>query len=609
MNIYILNLNKLAYLLLKPINFLGIKLYYLNYINLKKITLYKNSNLIPIKFNDKNIRSKRLLKLIISRENDAIREQINNLLPERLLRRISGKFYNIDDVIKKLQASLISKFNFYEIGRIYIFDILNSNKNNKIIIIHTNLNSFFCRSNGVNIKKKIIHLYLPTDDIIFVLNLIKKIFNNLKRKSNSLIFKNKKKYNFYEKSPIKEVNTAIVIHRSLNYGAKLYIKNHFFSSKNKSKLNIKNLTLLSLEDSNQVLEYNNKPIIRVKNKINLKLIYKSFKNIIGNLFYARNLREIYSILFIFTFYLNYISWIDYFKRLKIKNIIYDYDILFSKSLSLALESSNIKTIALQERATNSNAYIFPVFVDAYLYAGSIAQKYGIKNETIFHKEFFNLGMWRVSYFFNNDLISKEKIRFKSNYKDNPLLKKQKILFLGFHIDHNNYCPFTNYKSLNHLIKYIKISSKNFPKASLILRMKILKENDVQFIMNKCKNIKNFYLCHDYDTEAISYRLCKESDLIVSLSTSLAEESLAYGKKVVFINDNYPIKKMTEDWYVKEFAFTISKNKLSFIRLAKKCLENHEETNKNYKILKNKLSGSIDLSRPNIIPDTIEKFLV
>ena len=74
MNIYILNLNKLAYLLLKPINFLGIKLYYLNYINLKKITLYKNSNLIPIKFNDKNIRSKRLLKLIISRENDAKRD-------------------------------------------------------------------------------------------------------------------------------------------------------------------------------------------------------------------------------------------------------------------------------------------------------------------------------------------------------------------------------------------------------------------------------------------------------------------------------------------------------------------------------------------------------
>ena len=609
MNIYILNLNKLAYLLIKPINFLGIKLYYLNNINLKKITLSKSSKLIAVKFNNKNIRSKRLLKLIISRENDVIKEQLNNLLPERLLKRISGEFYNIDDVFKKLQSSLISKFSFYEIGRIYIFDILNFNKGNTIIIIHTNLNSYFCKSNGVNIKKKIIHLYLPTDDIMVVLNLIKKFFINLKRKAKSLIYKNKNNYNSEEKSLIKEVNTAIVIHKSINYGENLYKKNHYFSSQHKSKLNINNVTLLSLEDSNQQLEYNNKPIIRVKSNINLKLIYKSFKNIIGNIFYSRNLREIYFILFMFTFYLKYISWIEFFKRLKIKNIIYDYDILFSKSLSLALETSNIKTIALQERATNSNAYIFPVFVDTYLYAGSIAQKYGIKNERIFHKEFFNLGMWRVSYFFNNNLVSKEKIRFKSNYQDNPLLKKTKILFLGFQIDHDNYCPFTNYKSLNNLIKYIKITSKNFPKASLILRMKILKENDAQFIMNKCKNIKNFYLCHDYDTEAISYRLCKESNLIVSVSTSLAEESLAYGKKVIFINDNYPIKKMTEDWYVKEFLFTISKNKLNFIRLAKNCLENNEETNKNYKILKNKLSGSVDLSLPNIIPDTIEKFLV
>ena len=140
-------------------------------------------------------------------------------------------------------------------------------------------------------------------------------------------------------------------------------------------------------------------------------------------------------------------------------------------------------------------------------------------------------------------------------------------------------------------------------------MKILNENDAQLIMKLCKNIKNFYLCNDYDNEAISYRLCKESDLIISVQTSLAEESIAYGKKVIFINDNYPIKKMTQDVYSKEFAFAISKNKLTFIKLAKNCLNNKKETNKKYKILKDKLSGSIDLSLPNIIPDTIEKFLV
>ena len=116
-------------------------------------------------------------------------------------------------------------------------------------------------------------------------------------------------------------------------------------------------------------------------------------------------------------------------------------------------------------------------------------------------------------------------------------------------------------------------------------MKILKENDSQFIMDQCKNIKNFYLCDDYDNEAVSYRLCKESDLIISVQTSLAEESLAYGKKVIFINDNYPIKKMTEDTYSKEFLFTIPKNKLNFIKLAKNCLNNNKETDKKYKFSK------------------------
>ena len=67
--------------------------------------------------------------------------------------------------------------------------------------------------------------------------------------------------------------------------------------------------------------------------------------------------------------------------------------------------------------------------------------------------------------------------------------------------------------------------------------------------------------------------------------------------------------MTKDVYSKEFSFTISRNKQDFIKLAKRCLSNDEEINKKYNLLKNKLSGSIDLSLPNIIPDTIEKFLI
>ncbi len=609
MKIYILNLNQLAFLLIKPLSLLGIQINYLNNITNKKIDLPKNSSLKQISFNNKNIKAKRLLKLIDFGEEDVIKEQIKKLLPEKILKRISDKFYDIESINRKLKYTLISKFSFNDIGRIYIFDILNSDKNNNIIIIHTNLHSFMCKENGVNIKKKIIHLYLPTDDISLILSLIKKIINSNKRKIKSLFLNSKVNTKYKNKYSFKNAKTAILIHDSLNYGQKLYSKDHYFSSKTGSKLNINNIILLSLDKSNKILEHNNNPIINISSKITLNLICKAIKNILINIFYLKNLRELYGLIFIFIFYLKYISWIEFFKNSNIKNIIYDYDILFSKSLSLALNSCKIKTIAIQERAANSNAFIYPVFVDTYLYAGSIAQKYGTKNQSINHKFFFNLGLWRVSYFFKKSLISGERIRFKSMYNDNPLLKDTKILFLGFFLDHTNSYPFLNYKSLNQLIKYIKISSKNFPKASLILRMKILKRNDIQFIMERCKNIKNFYLCDDYDNEAISYRLCKDSDLIVSVQTSLAEESLAFGKKVIFINNNHPIKRMTEDVYTKEFLFAIARDKSDFIKLAKHCLNKDPEIHKKYKILKDKLSGSIDLSLPNIIPDTIENLLV
>jgi len=609
MNIYIINLNQIALLLLKPLNFLGIKVNYLNNKTNKKFNIRENSNLNPISFNNKNIKAKRLLKIIDFGENDVLQEQINKLLPQEILKKIADKFHNIENINQKLKFTLISKFNFNDIGRIYVFDILNFQKDNNIIIIHTNLHSFMCKENGVNIKKKTIHLYIPTDDIHFILSLIRNILILFKKKIKSIFLKlkinNKDKY----KNHINKMNTAVLIHDSINYGENLYYKNHYFSSNNNSKLNINNVLLLTLNKSNKLYEYNNKPIINIKNKITLNLIYKAIKNISRYAIYLKSLRELYGLIFIFIFYLKYISWIEFFNDFKIKNIIYDYDILFSKSLSLALDSCGIKTIAIQERSANSNALIYPIFVDTYLYAGSIAQKYGLINRSIFHKNFYNLGMWRVSYFYKRNLISAEKIKFRSMANDNALLKEKKILFLGFFLDHSNSYPFLNYKSLNQLIEYIKISSKKFPKAALILRMKILKKNDVEFIMKRCKEIKNFYLCDDYDSEAISYRLCKDSDLIISVQTSLAEESLAFGKKVIFINDNYPIKKMTQDVYTKEFLFTISRNKSEFLKLAEDCLNNKEELNKKYKILKDKLSGSIDLSIPNIIPDTIESFLV
>ena len=86
MNIYILNLNKLAFLILKPISSFGIKVNYLNNLTNNNANLHKNSNLNAIRFNEKNISAKRLFKLIDCGEDDVLKEQIKKFLPEKILK-------------------------------------------------------------------------------------------------------------------------------------------------------------------------------------------------------------------------------------------------------------------------------------------------------------------------------------------------------------------------------------------------------------------------------------------------------------------------------------------------------------------------------------------
>ena len=78
---------------------------------------------------------------------------------------------------------------------------------------------------------------------------------------------------------------------------------------------------------------------------------------------------------------------------------------------------------------------------------------------------------------------------------------------------------------------------------------------------------------------------------------------------IMFSYNYPISKMTEDVYPEEYSFTIAKNKSEFIKILESFFKGDKEINKKYKVLQEKLSGSVDISKPNIIPETIENFLI
>ena len=157
--------------------------------------------------------------------------------------------------------------------------------------------------------------------------------------------------------------------------------------------------------------------------------------------------------------------------------------------------------------------------------------------------------------------------------------------------------------------HIKIIAKNFKDHAIILRMKDLKEGDLSLIIDKFHELDNFFICADYSKEKISYRLCKDADLIISVQTSLAEESLAYGKKVILINELFPISNMCSAVYPNIYHFTITNSPKETIKLAKIFLTNNKNIIMQFKSLQNHLSGDKNINDKKYIPKVLEKLLL
>ena len=222
-----------------------------------------------------------------------------------------------------------------------------------------------------------------------------------------------------------------------------------------------------------------------------------------------------------------------------------------------------------------------------------------KNKSFIFENNIDLGIWR-QVFHKKNLINMKEIHHlpKRDIKVNDF--KTKILFLGYYFNPENNMPCTNKVAIDDFLELLIETADKNKKCAIILRMKILSKYDISYILNKISNRNNIFICDHYENQAVSYRLCKESDLIISTITSLALESLVYGKKVIFINNIFPFSNMAKDLFPKKFFFAIPNSKKSINNLIIKCLSDDQIINNKYENLKKELSGEIDLSVSNML---------
>ena len=580
--------------------------------SLKKAKIFKNlvkiSHLKPLPMEEKKLLQG--FRYYAFGDEDIVQAQAELMLPERLMRNTEAYFANISNLILKLRISLLTKFNYHDLGIVALY--ANGDVSFRTVcFVHHSVLSYIKRGSGVKGADGFIHILIPSDDLIAFFRIIRGVFvrvfsfHQRKKKHEDLIVSPRYSH------PIQE--TAVFFHHSISYG-KLFKKLHYFSTDPNSRLHptrVSRFVLGRTEAFDSPNSEDDVPLIDLVRTNTWRDLFTTLSFTCSRALYVRSFSELSGTIILSEIFFGYLGWRrSLLKCRKLKNVIVDYDILFPKSLALALESYGIRTIAMQERGSSSFDTPYGTIVDTFLFAGGLFTTYGERNRSNSFRKSVDFGQWRTSLFFSKNLPNYKELSFVKFSEKSINHFNSVICCLGLFTDLENLSSSPILSPSASLNFYSKVRSlaKKFPNSAVVLRLKIMSEYDKNNILKFFVSSENVFLCDDYSKMNVSYSLCQKANVIVSLFTSLAEESLAVGKKVVLIDDTHNLNNICKDIYPQDFHFAIAGGLDELISLVSKCLDDNLDLSLRYEFLKNKISGAIDFQSKNAIPTTLEKFL-
>ena len=277
-----------------------------------------------------------LIKIIDYLPEKNINRYLSSLHLDRMYSHISKWFKDIDMLDQKLNLSLVSSLEFHSSGLIYAYYLnKRTSECQRLFIINCDLKSFITQEYKI-FDENCVHIGLPIGQLMFILY-------RLIKSSISRIFPDKgdakndeKKCNILE-SP--DNNVAIFFHRSDNYG-KLYKKDHYFSRFKSSLLHRDNVVQCAVYPDKNTPSY----LLPLRVPVYKADLLGFFSVMDLKLFFRASISEKRALLILFYRYLEFKGWLKVFNNTTLKNVIIDYDYLFPKPLSLALEHLRIKLL-------------------------------------------------------------------------------------------------------------------------------------------------------------------------------------------------------------------------------------------------------------------------
>tara|TARA_Y100000294_G_scaffold177918_1_gene205644 strand:+ start:1647 stop:3533 length:1887 start_codon:yes stop_codon:yes gene_type:complete len=559
MHIIFGNLTSWQIPLLRLLKYLRFKVFYLDIVvdsDVKKNEIaekLKKKNIFPLPIElEKKLLPEASFPLC-DRDPDEIAYKRNlKLIPDEILKKYCNLFSVKEDKIKKLRLILQDIFGMqlYASGRLGIWSALYPSK--KIIYVSFKFMSFYMSNKSNNLIKIII----PFDIFSFFVKKSLGIFllpfktiidkNNLNEEKK---FFNNKNFKDFEKQEI-----ALFLHKGIFYGKTktnlLFEKSLYYSDNVNSNLNKYNLLHLDYSDYPSPDKNINWVCINTINISKKKIFFKTLIFSLKTLYLIRNFSTFLGWLLCIQQYKSYTKYFEIIKKFKnLKIALIDYDCLCPKTLILACDNNNVKTVATQERF---NTAYYTSFANAVLntyYTGSEHITKIIKESKYYDiKNIIPVGQYRSDYilYYKNQPIPNEISKAKEN-------GKKILIVFAFHPTKDWFDSYTDPLSswsaqIDFLEDMIKLS-QSLRNTFIVLRYKTLdwiENKHFKKIFDKMNLCENIILCNNYEESHYSYKLCAHADLVIAKVTSIADECLSLKIPVLFHEYTHNMEKIVLD---------------------------------------------------------------
>ncbi len=324
-----------------------------------------------------------------------------------------------------------------------------------------------------------------------------------------------KKDYFYNEDIKSPFHKSKILHVSLGE------KNADYMSQSYKYYHENNIPFLDLYDLNYSKANLGKSVLSLLCRVNLKFfsdIYRfGFLYIVYALHVFRSINK---------YYLRFLS----FKNLKFVLIGYDY--VFLHPLLMALSLLGVKICATQERFIIAFLPDNYLILDYYFVASNIVKEHCLKTSSVDH--FVPVGLVRVDKIFDYE----KKQVFDGKY-DSIKKEKKLVMALDFFLPANDMDDISRpaakvYETRQFYNDLIQLALE-FPSLHIIIKGKeadSYKNHNISDIVEKINGMDNMSIELDYG-KYNPYYIGEKVDLTIACHTSLCDELLAAGRKVIF----------------------------------------------------------------------------